>query len=276
MKKRRLTIVSSAASRVAVETNAPVRRRPVDPERARERRDEDVLVGAREEMREDAVGERGDPDRHVVEGGAEPERRVGRRARSGSASAGSCAPASSGRCRCTTIASASSRTALVGRPLEPRLRGGEPEQRPRRARSRRRQRRSTRGRGSGSPIACRDRRAAAVEQRERDERTTTTSAISAPERRQQRQRPSVPAAGRTGARAARALAAGRRVRPAAASVGSSPCAALRASAGGCTWRRRSRDRARSPARSSRSRQQELGAVVLLVPCGGSRVPGGDG
>ena len=51
-----------------------LRRRPIDPDRTPQRRDEDILVDAREEMRQDAIGEGGDPDRHVLEGVAEAKR----------------------------------------------------------------------------------------------------------------------------------------------------------------------------------------------------------
>ena len=99
VKKRRLTIVSSAASRVAVETNEPCGGGRSMPSDLVERRREDVVVRAREEMRKDAIGERGDPDRHVRrrQRGSAVRRRSP--ARSGSESAGSSAPASSERCR---------------------------------------------------------------------------------------------------------------------------------------------------------------------------------
>ena len=65
VKKRRLTIVSSADEPRRGRDEGALRRRPVDPDRAAQRRDEDVVVRAREEVREDAVGERRDPHRHV-------------------------------------------------------------------------------------------------------------------------------------------------------------------------------------------------------------------
>ena len=110
VKKRRLTTLSSASSRVAVDANVPCGGGRSIPIERSQRRDEDVLVDAREEVRQHAVGERGEPDRHVLERAAEPQRRAAWRARTGSASRVPSGQASSETCRCTTKTSASDRT----------------------------------------------------------------------------------------------------------------------------------------------------------------------
>ena len=76
-----------------------LRRRPVDPDRAAQRRHEDVVVDAREEVRQHPVGEgrRARPERRRTRRGSAARRRS--RARSGSASRGRSGPASSETCR---------------------------------------------------------------------------------------------------------------------------------------------------------------------------------